>query len=164
MSNQIRAITLGLSLAVMLLTMNAVNVSLAKTVNNIDKPAIHGETNTANTAGGSTPPQQPTTLPSGGVKINPGCNAPVGGEACGGKIIPIKPPTPTKPDGKCPILTNNTCIIVIHKTVVKHENTITPMPVVVVNGMQLQLLNCTIVNNNQVLCNFAGVNNGAVLH
>ena len=40
-----------------------------------------------------------------------------------------------------------------------HTNTITPMPVVVVNGMQIQLLNKVFLN--KVLWNFAGLNNGA---
>jgi hypothetical protein len=109
---------------------------------------------------------QPTTLSPGGknIVVNPGCITPIGGTPCG------TPPKIVKtPDKKplCPISTNNmsnTCIFIIHKTVVKHQNTVTPMPVVTVNGMQLQLLNCTIMNNNQVLCNFQGTNNGAVLH
>jgi hypothetical protein len=197
MTNQITAITFGLSLAVMLLTMNAVNVSLATT--HTHKPSIQGETNTANTAGGSQSPDKTSTkkLPectdttigsckdSGDVSSppstpapNPGCNGLVGGGPCGGPPQPnpacIAPiggppcgPTPTshkKP--LCPISTNNmsnTCIFILHRTVVKHENTITSMPVVVVNGMQLQLLNCTIVNSAQVLCDFQGMNIGALL-
>lgn len=116
----------------------------------------------SSTPDGISPPQPKTLIPKPGMGMCNGVPVPMS-EQC-----PLVSKTPTtKPDGKCHISTNNmsnTCIFIIKKTVAKHDNTntITPMPVVV-NGMQLQLLNCTIMNNNQVFCNIAGLNNGAVL-
>ena len=62
----------------------------------------------------------PTTCPTGEnclpstPKINPGCNAPIGGFPPGSSCIPS--PKPTK---LCPIA-NATCIVIFKKTVVKH--------------------------------------------